>query len=627
MNGWMGKILEVDLTNSKISTIPTKPYADKYLGGRGIGLRLYWERVKPEVKAYDPENCLIFTIGPVVATSAQGATLTSVVGKSPVAEAEGFCYGNITGFFGPEIKHAGYDGLIITGKAKKPVYILIDDEKVEIKDATHLWGKENGYGAGAYFLQAHGDKTKWLAIGAAGENLVRTALALATHDCTVSAGFGAVMGSKNLKGIAVKGTHKVEVANLELLKSLNRYTFRIAKRVRLTHAPHIEGTSHAKDLEVIGKGGCYLCGLECVAGVYKYGKKYVGHRKCESVEYYLPWAYGQENEPIETLFYAPVKANDYGFDSWEMNSICDWLYDCYKTGALTEEEAGLPLSKMGTAEFLETLMQAIIHRKGIGKLLAEGLWRGANKAPEKARALVRRSVAPIGQNYIFSPRAYPIMALFYPFEPRVHHVNYHDIAFVHIAWVKEMSEPGSTGVNNALVRRIAREMWGDEAAADFSGYKGQAVAARTIQNRTYIKESLGLCDWAYPISYSFNTPDHFGDPEIEAKLFSAVTGVNAAVLEEIGERIYNLQRMILLREGRKTPQADYPLDYNFDEPLEVMVGTGIMVPGPGDTAVNTKGHRLDRPKYLAMLKEFYRVRGWDEASGVIKPETVKKLGL
>jgi aldehyde:ferredoxin oxidoreductase len=626
MNGWMGKILEVNLTNSKISTIETKPYADKYLGGRGIGLRLYWERVKPEVKAYDPENFLIFTIGPIVATSAQGATLTSVVGKSPVAEAEGFCYGNITGFFGPEIKHAGYDGLVITGKAPKPVYILIEDEKVQINDASGMWG-QGGYKTGEMLMEAHGDKTKWLAIGAAGEHMVRTALALATHDCTVSAGFGAVMGSKNLKAIAVKGTHKVEVSNPELLKSLNRYTFRISKRVRLTIPPHIEGTKHASKLEVVGKGGCYLCGLECVAGMYRYGGKYTGHRKCESVEYYLPWEYGKEDEPIETFFQAPLKANDYGFDSWEMNSICCWLYDCYKAGVLTDQNTELPLSDMGTGAFLETLMQAIVNRQGIGKLLAEGLYRGVRQAPPKAAALLRRTVAPIGQNYLFPPRAYPIMALFYPFEPRVHHVNYHDIAFVHIAWNHEQHQAGSTGVNNALVRRIAREMWGDENAADFSGYKGQAVAAKTIQNRTYIKESLGLCDWAYPISYSFNTPDHFGDPEIEAKLFTAVTGISADVLEDIGERIYTLQRMILLREGRKTPQVDYPMDYNFTEPLPGMPGMGIMVPGPGDTAVDMSGNKLDRAKYLAMLKEFYRVRGWDEETGIPKKETVKKLGL
>jgi aldehyde:ferredoxin oxidoreductase len=515
----------------------------------------------------------------------------------------------------------------VTGKAKKPVYILIDDDKIEIKDASHLWGKENGYRTGELLMQAHGDKTKWIAIGAAGEHMVKTALALATHDCTVSAGFGAVMGSKNLKAIAIKGTKKIEVASLETLHSLNRYTVRIAKRVRLSIPPMMEGTKYASKLEVIGKGGCYLCGLECVAGIYRYGGKYVGHRKCQSVEYYLPWMFGKEDEPIETFYKAPVMANDYGFDSWEMSSIVNWLYDCYKAGVLTEQNTGLPLSQIGTGEFLEKLMHAIAYREGIGDILADGLYKGSKRAPENARELMRRSVAPIGHNYIFSPRQYPIMALFYPFEPRVHHLNYHDIAFVHIGWAYEQGKPGSTGVTGALVKRIAREMWGSEAAGDFSSYEGKALAAKTIQNRTYIKESLGLCDWAYPISYSFNTPDHFGDPDIEAKLFTAVTGVNAEVLDTIGERIYNLQRLILLREGRKVPEADYPADFNFTEPLESVQGTAIMVPGPDEKPLNMRGNTLNREKHEAMLREFYRLRGWDEKTGMPKKELIKKLGL
>jgi aldehyde:ferredoxin oxidoreductase len=626
MYGWMGKILNIDLADSTISIFDSGPYVEKYLGGRGVGLALYWEMVKPETKAFDPDNCLIFTIGPVVATSAQGATMTSVVGKSPATVPDGFCYGNLTGFIGPEFKKAGYDGIVIRGRAEKPVYLLIEDEKVEIRDASDMWGL-NGYRTGEILQATHGKKTKWLTIGLAGENLIKTALALATHDCTVSAGFGAVMGSKNLKAIAVKGTKKIPIAHPETLTSLNRYTYRISKRIRLSIPPLIAGTKHADDLEVIGKGGCYLCGLECVAGILRYGKKLVGHRKCESVEYYLPWVYGKEDEPIETLFYAPVKANDYGYDSWEMNSICNWLYDCYQAGVLTEENTGLPLAEMGTSDFLDKLMHAIAHREGIGKLLSEGLYRGSQQAPAEARALLRRSVAPVGQNYIFCPRAYPIMALFYPFEPRVHHVNYHDVVFVHGAWSHERREPGSTGVTNALVRRIAREMWDCEEAGDFTNYDGQAMAAKSIQNRTYLKESLGLCDWAYPISYSFNTPDHFGDPEIEAKLFTAVTDIPAEILKEIGERIYNLQRLILLREGRKTPDADYPPEYLFTEPLESPVHTGMMVPGPGDSAFDTSGAVLDREKYLAMLKKFYRLRGWDEETGLPLQETLEKLGL
>jgi aldehyde:ferredoxin oxidoreductase len=614
MYGWAGKILQVNLSNSEITQFPTKPYAEKYLGGRGIGARLYWEKVKPETGAFDPGNCLIFMTGPIVATGAQGATITSVVGKSPAAIPEGYCYGNLTGFVGAELKKAGFDGVVITGRASKPVYLLIEDGRAELKDASHLWGR-NGYETGRLLEQAHGERTRFITIGVAGEHLVRTSVALASHDCTVSAGFGAVLGSKKLKAIAIRGSGKINVVDREKLRELNRYTFKISKRIRLSIPPHIEMSGKADLLEVIGKGNCDLCGLECVAGVYRYGNKpeLVAHRKCQSIEYYLPWMYSRDEEPVETFFEAPLMANDFGFESWEMLSIIDWLYDCYKAGALTEQETGLPLSKIGTREFLEKLMHAIAYREGFGDILAEGLVRAGEKVSPKARALFRPTVAPIGHNYIYSPRAYTIMALLYPLEPRVHHVNYHDIAFVHVPWDRERAKPGSTGITTELVHKIAGIFWGSEEAGDFTSYEGKALAAKIIQNRTYLKEMLGLCDWAYPITYSLNTPDHMGDPDIEGKLCSAVTGIAGEDLEQYAERVYNLQRMILLREGRKVPEADYPMEYNFTEPLRSVSIIGIMVPGPGNTTVDMTGNKLDRDKFTRMLKEYYALRGWDQA--------------
>jgi aldehyde:ferredoxin oxidoreductase len=626
MNGWMGQILRVDLSNSSITQFSTDSYAKKYLGGRGIGAALYWENVKPETGAFDPQNYLIFMTGPMVATGAQGANMLSVVGKSPATIPEGFCYGSLTGFVGAELKKAGFDGLVITGRASHPVYLLIEDGKAELRDASRLWG-QNGYRTGELLEQSHGEKTRFIAIGAAGENLVRTAVALASHDCTVSAGFGAVMGAKKLKAIAIRGSGKVHVANPAELQELNRYTFKISKRIRLSIPPHIAGTPQAGLLEVIGKGNCYLCGLECVAGIYRYDKRLVGHRKCQSVEYYLPWKFGRNDEPVETFFEAPVMANDYGYESWELKSIIDWLYDCYRAGIFSDAQTGLPLSRIGTREFLEKLMHAMAYREGLGSLLAEGLVRAGEKVPKEARALFPPTVAPIGHNYLFSPRAYIIMALLYPFEPRVHHLNYHDIAFVHGAWNQERRQPGSTGVTTKTVRDIARLFWGSEKSSDFSAYEGQALAAKTIQNRTYVKEMLGLCDWGYPVSYSFNTPDHIGDPDLEAKLYTAVTGQPGEELDRFGERAYNLHRLILLREGRRTPAADYPLDFNFTDPLPGRPGMGFMVPGPDENAVDMTGNRLDRDKYKNMLREYYQLRGWDPESGIPRMETIAAMGI
>jgi aldehyde:ferredoxin oxidoreductase len=631
MNGWMGKILHVNLSTGIITQFDTGPYAKKYLGGRGIGAALYWENVKPDIKAFDPENHLIFMTGPIVGTGAQGSTLLSVVGKSPATVPEGFCYGSFTGFVGAELKKAGFDGLVVTGQADHPVYLFIEDGKTEIHDAAHLWG-QNGYTTGELLDQAHGGKTRFIAIGVAGENLVRTSVALASHDCTVSAGFGAVFGAKKLKAIVIRGNNKIQIHDPTRLQELNRHISTINKRIRLTIAPNIEHTKYAKLIECIGKGRCYLCGQECVAGYYRYGGKteLEGHRKCQSVEYYLPWAYSddQSDEEIARILWtAPILANDYGFESWEMTSILNWLGDCYKAGVLTEAETGLPLSKMGTMEFLEILSHAIAYREGFGDKLAEGLVRAGDMVKPEAKAMFRRTVAPIDHYYLSDPRIYIIMALFYPTEPRVHHLNYHDIAFVYIAWLTEMAKPGSTWVNYTALKKIARIFWGSEQASDFSGYDGQAQAAVTISNRTYLKEMLGLCDWVYPITYSFVTPDHLGDHEIEGKLYNAVTGGDPADLKTYSERCYTLFRMIMLREGRRTPEADHPHDFLFTEPLKGFGGHPAIVPGPGGKAVDMTGNKLDRQKYEAMLSEFYRLRGWDEVTGIPKSETLARLGL
>jgi aldehyde:ferredoxin oxidoreductase len=182
-------------------------------------------------------------------------------------------------------------------------------------------------------------------------------------------------------------------------------------------------------------------------------------------------------------------------------------------------------------------------------------------------------------------------------------------------------------VTSKVFRDIARVFWGSEAAGDFSSYDGKALAAKMIQNRTYLKESLGLCDFAYPIIYDPNTPDHTGDPHLDAKLFTAVTGIAGEEIDQCGERICNLQRLILLREGRRVPEADFPLEFNFTEPYYQGVHVIEEVPGPGEEAVDPRGRTLDRDKFTGMLKEYYRLRGWYEETGLPRPETLAALGL
>ena len=288
----MGTLLNVDLTSLKTTRLPARPYVENDLGGRGIASKIYCEMVPPAINAFDPENCLIFMTGPIVATGAQAANRMSVVGKSPMTLPEGYCYGNVGGFAGPELKKAGFDGIIIQGRASKPVYLLINDDKAELLDASFLWGY-GAYHTSELLQQTHGERTRFLTIGIAGENLVRSAVILASHEGACSAGFGAVMGSKNLKAIAVRGTGKPTVADTNRLKELNLYTIKISKRLRLSIPPRIVYTHPDPVFEVVGKGSCHQCGIECIRGFYRYGKGLEGFRKCQPMQYYLPWVYSR----------------------------------------------------------------------------------------------------------------------------------------------------------------------------------------------------------------------------------------------------------------------------------------------------------------------------------------------
>jgi aldehyde:ferredoxin oxidoreductase len=626
----MGKILHIDLSNSQISVIPTELYAEKYLGGRGIASRLYWEKVTPDVKAFDAANRLIFMTGPLLASGAQGAARMCVAAKSPMAYPEGYCYGSMGGFYPSELKKAGWDGIVIDGRATKPTYLIINNDKVELRDAAALWGK-GAYEVEGMLKQSHGDKICFITTGIAGENLVRTATLFGSQLAAVTAGFGAVMASKRLKAIAVRGTRgNPTVADAARLKELNRYTLKIKNTVSLAITPRIGMTDHGHVLKEIGRRHCYRCGLACSKLIYRYGDdpKLEGLRGCQSMEFYLPWMYGHEDEPLQTLFDAPTLTNDYSIDTFELEHMVEWLYKCYKVGALTERETGLPLAEIGTREFLEKLLHAIAHRTGFGDILAEGMVRAQARVPDKASALFFNNIAPIGQREAMPPRAYITLAMVYPFETRMYPIAVHEMGYVRMPWLMYQEDPKSSPVSPESFLKIAKLFWGSEAAADQTTYEGKAMAARNIQNRTYLRDSLGLCDFVWPITYSLGNHDGVGDPNLEGEIFSAVTGIPAGELDIYAERIFNMQRFIRVREGHRVPQDDYPPEYNFTEPLGPGIHGGkMLMPGPGARPVDMTGNILDRGKFKEMLKEYYQLRGWDLRTGLPTPETLAALGM
>ena len=221
--GWCGKILKLDLSTARCGQLQTLDYADRFLGGRGVAAKIYWDEVKPGISAFDPENRLIFMTGPLGAVGAQGASRFEVIGKSPMTLPEGFCYGNLGGYFGPYLKKAGFDGIVVSGVADRPCLVLINDGQVEILDADFIWGK-NFSQVRDMLKEKYGDGVRFVTTGPAGENRCRAATIMTDQDGAATGGFGAVMGSKNLKAIAVLGTGKPAIARQEEFNRLNRLT-------------------------------------------------------------------------------------------------------------------------------------------------------------------------------------------------------------------------------------------------------------------------------------------------------------------------------------------------------------------------------------------------------------------
>jgi aldehyde:ferredoxin oxidoreductase len=295
---------------------------------------------------------------------------------------------------------------------------------------------------------------------------------------------------------------------------------------------------------------------------------------------------------------------------------------------LTEQQTGLSLSKIGSREFLEKLLHSVAYREGFGDILAEGIWRARERVSPEVRARFSSNVAPVGQQDLAPARAFVVNALLYPLEPRVHQPLIHETSFLMAAWNMNRLQPGSTPVTGEVFHRVAGIFWGSQAAGDVSTYEGKALAAKKIQDRTYIKDSLGLCDSGWPITYSFNTADNVGDPDLEARIFTAVTGLPGEELAKSAERISNLQRVILLQEGRAVPEADYPPAFNFTEPLKANArGQPMMVPGPGNDALSSFGNVLSKERFAGMLQEYYRLRGWDSETGIPLRQTLVALNM
>jgi aldehyde:ferredoxin oxidoreductase len=620
MNGWVGNILKIDLSERTTATEPTEAYVDEYIGGRGLGVRLIYDHYKPETDAFDPANPLIFNTGPLTGTAVPGSGRVDVTALSPMSNLR--AKSNFGAYWGPELKYAGYDHIVITGKSEKPCYIWIKEGTVEIRDADHLWGKDTFETQRLIQKELNDPEIKAVCIGPAGENRVRFAcLITETGDAAGRTGMGAVMGSKNLKAIAVRGSGDITVASpdelLELAIQINKEIrenpaykelseWGVSRSIPMMYNLSFFPVGYFEDVcweDIINnyKGidymekyqlksvGCFNCPGRCMSffSVPEIGK---GVTSCEPFSGFTGTVW---NLDMDVFWEATQQANRMGMDGTETSASISMLMELYHDGIITAEDTdGIPMER-GSKEAILTTIQKIADREGYGDLLAEGQLASAEKFGQRAVEKVDlvKGLAP----HAYEFRAYKgtglMQAIGHRGDPLPLRASLLEFDWNHAPdWFQQ----------------VAKEKFGNEQAAIPTSYQGKAMAATISEHMERVADNLGICKWVYTLFVYENA-------EIPTRLFNLVTGKDWEIdrMLKVSERVRNLERMFDVRQGLRRKDDNLPKKF-FTQPLKK---------GPYE------GEVLDEKKFEQMKDEYYDIRGWDKKTGVPTREKLEELGL
>lgn len=607
MYGYAGRILHIDLTTGKTHTEPlNEDYAKKYIGGIGLGMRLWLDHSKAGVDPFSPENPLILTTGPISGTVwPTGGNGHAFVSKSP--QSYGVGESKSHGSFGTELKRAGYDAVIFKGKAEKPVYVWIDDDSVQILDASHLMGKSPAETEDAIREELGDYYIRVAAIGPAGEKLVRIACII--NDKTRAAGrtgMGAVMGSKNLKAIAVRGTRDITVAKpdefMEFVKEFHeRMKGPATKKYRTLGTPenvlvhnalhcmptrnynnaHFEGAEKVSGeslnerfvAKIIGCSSCAMrCEHVCVVpeGPYK--------GTMTRMEYEPLWALGPYCgvDRLDAIIKAMDLCNYYGIDSIGAGVIVGFAMDCYENGILTDKDTDGIEARFGNHEALVKLIEKMGKREGIGDILAEGVKIAGEKIGKGAEKLAQhiKGVEVTG----YDLRALKTAALGFAVSFRGADHNRHGAYSFDV---------------KGKVNRLVVE-------------KGRGKMVKDMEDMYTIIDSLIIC--------KFSRGTYYKGIEDMAKLYTLVTGIEMTPEEmrKSGERINNIARIFNIREGRGRRKDD-------TLPWKVM-NQPITDEGP------SKGAYVSQKELDLMLDDYYEARGWTR-EGIPTIEKLRELAM
>ncbi len=632
--GWTGKVLRVNLTDGKTSGIETDKYRDSYIGGRGIASRLYWENPSSGVSAFDPLNHLFFMTGPLSGTKAQAASRWIVLGKSPLVYPEKYAFGNLGGWFGAALKWSGLDGMDIFGAAPKPIILVIsEDGTSRCEDAGSLWGKD-AFETIDSLRNQFGKKTEIAAIGKAGELRVRFASIVASGGATAGKGFGAVMGSKNLKAIVVKSSRSIlPVARPDRFAEITKEITSLWKgdaSERYWTEPAVN------DIERIKTTPCFSCPGLCGRGIYSDEDGQTGFNKnCASAYSYAYAEQAKTGTIGKETFAATRFANQHGLCTNELNLLMDWVPKAVEKGVISKDETGLDPELYGTREWLEKFIGLLVNRQGIGDILAEGSRRAA--AELGATELIDGLVSKYGFHVdLYGPRLFIPAIPIHATEPVLSITQLHAISFPIIKWMIWMSTEGMLGsFSTEKLKNLAGAFWGNEKAAEFDSADCMGAAAAVMQNRAYAKENMICCDFFWPIDFTGNRESGIGSPDLEARLFSAVTGEEMDETSFLlsGERCLNLCRAIYLQEGRQGRKDDILDDVHFSRPQEKpdsVIGVfnpDAMLPGKDGEMFSAKGNTVAKETFARVMDDYYEARGWDVETGLFKKNKLEDLGL
>jgi len=632
--GYMGKILRVDLTAETIAVEePSPDIYRRYMGGSALNLYYLLQEMPADVDALSPDNILALSVGPTTGVSISGQSRMTATAKSPLTGAIGDS--QCGGFWPAKLKFAGFDAVIVKGKAAKPVYLWIDDGKAELRDASHLWGKITGEAEAAIRDELGDAKIEVLQIGPGGEKMVRFAsLMNMCNRANGRTGMGAVMGSKNLKAVAVRGNHKPQVADKEALQELIKWgakTFPnadVAGLGKFGTAGVISVQQALGGLPTYNFNSGVFDGWEAIDGEILYNTLLAGRQegqqdrkgrdtcygcivRCKRVVEFSQGAYSAEPlyggpeyeslaglgsycgiDDLAAICHANELCNKYGIDTISGGATIAWAMEAFEAGVLTAADTGGLQIKFGDAESMIKLVQMIVEREGFGDILAEGSARAAAKLGKGAEFLI---TAKGQEPPAHMPQVKRSLALMYAVNPfgSDHESSDHDLTYEEDSYKAFEDRYTSLGLNNPLPAQSL-----DPAKVEF---------ARITQQFFGMLDSVNLCHFVWGVSWPL-----YG-PEQAAAMVKAVTGWDVTLQEllEVGERRVNMMRAFNAREGVARDQDKLPAKF-FDRPLKG---------GPSD------GVKVDKAQFEAALQEYYHQCGWDESSGIPKRETLERLGL